>query len=247
MPGCILTVCLLAEIIDFIWPRVCEVCGRPADRPGRHVCSDCLNRLPFAPTDGCCRRCGRAAERLDGEFLCEQCRTVRPAFDRAASALHFDDEARTAINAFKFRAHLWLRDDLVDWLEAVVRARFRVGEIDLVVPMPSTFWHRLDRGCNQCAYLARALARRIGRPCSESVLRRIGRPRRQGGLTEAERRTNVIGTFAVRRPGLVAGKTVLVVDDVMTTGSTLSECAATMKAVGAERVWCATVARTWRG
>lgn len=226
---------------------MCEVCGRPADRPGRHVCSDCLNRLPFAPTNGCCRRCGRAAEKLDGEFLCEECRTLRPAFDRAASALHFDAEAREAVNAFKFRAHLWLRDDLVDWLEAVVRARFKVGEIDIIVPVPSTFWHRLDRGYNQCAYLARMLARRLDRPYAGDVLRRTGHPRRQGGLTEADRRMNVIGTFAVRKPERVAGETVMVIDDIMTTGSTLSECAATLKAAGASCVWCATLARTWRG
>jgi len=235
---------LLAKLLDFIWPRTCEVCGEPADRPGRHVCSDCLNRLPFAPTDGCCRRCGRAAEKLDGEFLCSDCRAWHPAFDRAASALSFDMEARDMLNAFKFRNHHWLRNDLVDWLEAVTRARFKVDEVDLVVPMPSTLWHRLDRGYNQCEYLGRALAKRLGKPHASRVLRRKGRPKRQGGLLEEERRKNVIGTFAVRTPAAVQGKTVLVVDDIMTTGSTLSECAATLKAAGAARVWCVTVARS---
>ena len=175
---------MLAEILDFIWPRTCEACGRPVDRPGRHFCSDCLNRLPFTPTDGCCRRCGRTAEKLDGEFLCEGCRTYRPSFDRTASALSFEGDAREAMNAFKFRNHLWLRDDLVDWMEAIVRARFKVGEIDVVVAMPSTFWHRFDRGYNQCTYLARPLAKRLGKPYVPFVLRRKGRPKRQGGLSE---------------------------------------------------------------
>ena len=237
---------MLAELLDFIWPRVCEVCKRPVDRPGRYFCSDCLNRLPFLPTNGCCRRCGRAAEKLDGEFLCEECRTVKPDFDRVASALAFEGDAREAINAFKFRRHLWLKNDLVDWMEAVSRVRFKIGEIDVVVAMPSTFWHRFDRGYNQCSYLAKELARRLAKPYVARALRRKGRPKRQGSLTEEERRENVLGTFGVRKPKAVAGKTVFLVDDIMTTGSSLSECAAELKRAGASRVWCVTLAHSLR-
>lgn len=234
-----------------VWPRPCEVCGRPSDRPGRHVCADCLNRMPFMPADGCCRRCGRDAPGLDGEFLCEECRERRPRFDRAASVLRFEGEAREMVNAFKFRNHLWLRADFADWLEATARTRFRVGEVDVVMPMPSTALHRLDRGYNQCEYLARALARRLGLPFDARTLRRVGSPKRQGGLTEEERRANVVGTFACRRRVAAprsadASPTVLVVDDIMTTGSTLSECAATLKAAGAGRVWCIALARSLR-
>ena len=246
MPVSIRQICLIAEILGFIWPRMCEACGRPVDRPGRHFCSDCLNRLPFTPTDGCCRRCGRAAEKLDGEFLCEDCRTYRPSFDRVASALSFEGDAREAMNAFKFKNHLWLRDDLVDWMEAAARARFKVDEIDVVVAMPSTFLHRLDRGYNQCAYLARPLAKRLGKSYAPFVLRRKGNPKKQGRLSEEERRTNVIGTFGVLRPRAIVGRTVMVVDDIMTTGSTLSECAAELKRAGAARVWCVTLARSLR-
>ena len=150
------------------------------------------------------------------------------------------------MNAFKFNNHLWLRDDLVDWMEAVARARFKIEEIDVVVAMPSTLWHRFDRGYNQCAYLARALAKRLGKPYVPFALRRKGNPKKQGRLSEEERRTNVIGTFGVLRPRTIAGKTVMVVDDIMTTGSTLSECAAELKRSGAARVWCVTLARSLR-
>ena len=238
---------MIGALLDFLWPRRCAVCRKPVDRPGRYVCADCLNRLPFTPTEGCCRRCGRAAEKLDGEFLCTDCRAHRPAFDRAASAVSFDGEARKLVNAFKFAPwQLWLRADFVDWLEAVARVRFKVDEIDVVAAMPSTLWHRFDRGYNQCAYLARALAKRLEKPYAPFALRRKGRPKRQGGLSEEERRTNVIGTFGVLRPRAIAGKTVMVVDDIMTTGSTLSECAAELKRAGAARVWCVTLARSLR-
>lgn len=237
---------LLDKLIDFIWPRNCEVCGRVVDRPRRYICSDCLNRLPLVQVNGCCRQCGRPAEKLDGEFLCEDCRTHHPKFDRVASAFYFENETREMVNAFKFRNHYWLRDDFVDWLEGTVRARFRVDEIEGVLPMPSTLWHRLDRGYNQCVYLTKALAKRINRPYLRGVLWRAGNPKRQGGLNEHDRRTNIKGTFAVHRPQLIRKKTILVVDDILTTGSTLSECAAELKQAGARRVWCVTLARSHR-
>ena len=203
-----------------------------------------MNRMPFAPTDGCCRRCGRDAVGLDGEFLCTGCRETRPHFDRVASAVFFEAEARDLVNAFKFHYDAWLRDDFVDWMEGVLRARFRVEEIDIVVPVPSTVAHRWDRGYSPCVELARPLARRIGRPFGRFVMCRRGRPARQRGLDEAARRENVVDTFAELRPSAVRGRTVLVVDDIMTTGATLSECAAELKRAGASRVWCVTLART---
>ena len=155
-----------------------------------------------------------------------------------------DGAARAMLNAFKFRNHHWLRDDLVDFLEAAARARFDVAQIDLVLAVPSTLLHLWDRGYTPCRVLAKPLARRLGKPCPPLVLRRKNAPKRQGRLGEAERRTNVVGTVGVLRPSAVAGRTVLVVDDVMTTGSTLSECAAELKRAGAARVWCLSLARS---
>lgn len=237
---------MFGELFDLIWPRVCAVCGRRVDRPARHLCAECLNRLPLTDVDGCCRRCGRAAIGLKGEFLCEDCRENRPAFDRVASALRFEGIARDLVNGYKFKHRFHLVPDFVDMLEASARARFRTDEIDLVLPMPITLWHRFDRGYNQCEYLARGLARALKRPYAAHVLARRGSPARQGGLDEAARRENVKGTFRVRAPSAVEGLTVLVVDDIMTTGSTLSECAAELKRAGADRVWCQTLARSFR-
>lgn len=144
---------------------------------------------------------------------------------------------------YKFNGHLWMRDDFTDWLEAAVNARMSASAIDIILPMPITLRHRYDRGFNQCEYLARALAKRLQRKCDSSILRRVGTSRRQAGLSREERFANVAGTFAVIKPELVTGRTVLVLDDVMTTGATLSECAKTLKNSGAWRVWALTLAR----
>ena len=235
---------MLDRILDFVWPRVCEICRRPVDRPEGQICSDCLNRLAFVPTQGCCRKCGRAAVGAKADFLCEECRTYKPQFDRAASALRMEGVSRDLLNAFKFRNRYWLRDDFVRFLEATVSAHYRVSEIDVVLSVPSTFLHLWDRGYTPCRVLAKALAKKLGKPCPPFVLKRRNSPKRQGRLREEERRTNVIGTFAVRRPALVRDRTVLLVDDVMTTGSTLSECAAELKRSGASRVWCVSLLRS---
>jgi len=234
-------------LLDLLWPRYCRICGKAVDRPDRHVCSECLMRVPFASQTGCCRICGRSVEALDHEYLCTDCSgEFKPHFDRAASALRFEGLGREMVNGFKFKRELHLRDDFVDWMEAAARVRFDVAAIDVVLPMPITWAHRWDRGYNQSDTLARVLAARFDRRYDRRVLRRTGNPKRQSTLTEEDRRENVKGTIAVRRPEWVRGRTVLVVDDIMTTGSTLSECARVLKIAGASRVWCLTLARSIR-
>lgn len=200
-------------------------------------------RLPVVAQTGCCRVCARPVAGFTGEYLCESCRLRPPAFDRAAAALRFQGVARALLLDFKFNRRVWLRDDFADWLEAAVRVRFDPAAVDVVLPMPSTLFHRWDRGYNPCAYLASALARRLDRRCDAGILARRGHPARQSELPERERYENVKGTFRVRNPAWVRGRTVLLVDDILTTGATLSEGAAALKAVGAARVWCAALAR----
>ena len=186
---------------------------------------------------------------MSGEFLCEDCRrpSTHPAFDRAGSAVSFDAIPRQMILNYKFDHSLYLLADFTDWLEAVLRVRFDSAAIDLVLPMPITPLHRWNRGYNQSSYLAKNLAKHIDRRYGAGLLRRVGNPKRQGGLDEDARRANVRGTFAVRNPSLLRGRTILLVDDVMSTGATFSEAAATLKSAGAARVWCISLARSVRG
>lgn len=239
---------VFARLSDLIFPRRCEICGRSVDRPARHLCSACLERIPFVPQEGCCRVCGRATEGLDGEYLCEDCRrpSTKPFFDRAASCVTFDELPRQMILDYKFNRALHLVADFTDWLEATASVRFDVSAIDLVIPMPITCFHRWNRGYNQTSYLADELAKRIDRRCDPRQFCRVGNPKRQGGLDEDARRENVRGTFAAPHPEGVRGRTILLIDDIMTTGATFSEAAETLKVAGATRVWCLSLARSVR-
>jgi len=214
---------LWRRALDLLWPRTCEICGRPVDREARYICAECLNRIPFVRPE-------------DGMY----------EIDDAASAVRFECETREIINGYKFKNSIWLRDDFVDWIEAAARSRFDVAAIDAVIAIPTTLSHRINRGYNQSALLAESLAKRLDRRFLGRAVARTGHPKRQSSLSEEERAENVKGTFVVREPELVRGRTILLVDDIMTTGSTLSECAKTLKDAGAWRVWSVTLARSVR-
>lgn len=237
---------IVAAALDLIFPRNCEMCSGAVDRPSGSICSECLMQLPFLPVEGCCRVCSRPVEGFKGEFLCDECRgRDAPRFDRAVQSIRFEGEARRLVLDYKFRDKVHLAADFAEWVEAAARARLNLASVDVVVPVPLTFTGRFVRGYSQTELVARRLSRSISRRMS-CALKRKGSPERQSTLGEKERHANVVGTFAVTRPELIKGRTVLVVDDIMTTGATLSECAKVMKEAGAARVWCVTVARSAR-
>ncbi len=237
---------VLKRVADILWPRVCAVegCGRTSDRPDRHLCSLCFAALPFHEAGGACRICGALVmAETHHDFVCEDCRNHPPAFERARSAVLYREPADQLIQDFKFRKATWLCADLTDLLEAAVRSKLPAHEIDVVVPVPLSPRRERERGYNQSALLADALARRLNRRFDGSSLVRVRETEHQARLSGDDRRDNLRDAFAVPDPRYVRGRTVLLVDDVMTTGATLSHCARPLRAAGAARVWCATVAR----
>ena len=234
------------RLADLIWPRVCaiESCNRTSDRDGRHVCSHCLATLPFHEGGGSCRICGglvTAEARHD--FVCEVCQTEPPAYEFARSAVLYGDPADQLIQDFKFRKATWLCDDLVDLLEGAVRAKLDFSAIDVVVPVPLHPSRERQRGYNQSALLAVALAKRLNRRADCRTLRRVRDTEHQARLSGDARKNNLNDAFSVAKPEWIRGRTILLVDDVMTTGATLSHCASPLLKAGASRVWCATIAR----
>lgn len=237
---------MIGFLADLLWPRICPICNKICDRNGHHICTDCLMRLPLIPVVGLCRQCGRDIPSQRFEFLCDDCSCHHPSFDRAVSTLRFEGDARKLIHAFKFDEKIYLRNDLVDLLESAVRLRFKLDTIDCVTSIPLSMLRRWTRGYNQCDILARELARRLNLPY-KSLLRRVGNPRQQGKLNEEARRKNVIDSFALARfVDLSKIKTVLLIDDIMTTGSTLSEAARILKSGGIKKVYAASLARSIR-
>lgn len=235
---------IFASHSSLAWGRECELCKRPMDRDG-YICWECFSRLPLVDQSSVCGLCPRELAGTYERVLCGDCSSVNiPYFDGAASACHFEGEIRQLILDYKYNGRIYLAKDLAAMMYSAASIRFDISRIDAVIPVCSSLWHRLLRGYNQCDYLAMFLAKMIGVPCMPRALRRKGFPRRQAGLNAAERRKNAKNSFRCRggKYGDVKGKTVLVVDDVYTTGATLSACALALKKAGAKRVYCITIA-----
>lgn len=234
---------LSARLLDLLYPRTCTGCGGDLEADAHHVCWDCRASLrTIGPPQ--CALCGNPVEgRIDHAYICYHCTQLQPAFDCARSALRFEGVAAELIHAFKYREALWLQDDLVELLEVCVHVHFSSGDFDALACVPLHHVRQRERGYNQARLLADGLARRLGKPVWPRVLKRVRPTGTQTHLTARDRVTNVKGAFGVRRAERVRGKRILLVDDVMTTGATTSECARALKQAGAAVVSVVTLAR----
>ena len=188
-------------------------------------------------------RASPGAERADAGPLCGACRRRPPAFTYARAAVRYEDVAREALHAFKFGGHRALAAPLGDLLVGAVDGRLPAGLPDLLVPVPLHPRRERERGFNQSRLLARRVGRAWGCPVREDVLVRAVATPSQTTLDGAARRANVRRAFRLRRPELVAGRHVLLVDDILTTGATVSECARCLEEAGPRSVGVLTVAR----
>ncbi|RMF73741.1 MAG: ComF family protein [Alphaproteobacteria bacterium] len=227
---------MMDVLVNHLLPATCAGCGAVVVRAGG-LCPDCWSSLRFlAPP--LCASCAvplplPPGEDRDEAVRCAACRADPPPFARAHAAVRYDEASRALLMRLKHGD----RSELVPVLAALmVQARGpHHPPPDAVVAVPLHPWRRMRRRYNQAGLLARAVAERLARPYLPCALMRRRRTPSQGGLTAVQRRRNVAGAFAARRE-LVAGRRLLVVDDVMTTGATMRALARTCLRAGAEAV-----------
>lgn len=217
-------------MLSSLFGGTCFLCRGAA--PGV-ICAQCDADLPRLPAE-LCPRCALPSPRSE---TCGRCLTHPPNYDATVAALAYAFPADALLHAFKFRGELALGDVLAHALLA--RA---APEAERLIPVPLSPARLRSRGYNQALELARTLARETRMPLDFSLCERQKDSPAQTELPLAERVRNVRGVF--RCTGDVRNKTIAVVDDVMTTGATLDELAATLKAAGAARVVNWVVART---
>jgi ComF family protein len=234
----------IRSILNLMYPRRCMGCGVRLEDSGKGVlCGVCLSQSERAGADACPRCAGQRGPHATGKAACASCGGESLPFTWAACVYRYSDPIRKTIHGLKFQGDLspvdWIAQELIDTLGGVKW----VSELDLVVPVPLHWTRRLARRFNQSELLARPVARANGLPLVVHALRRIRRTVPQSTLEPDQRRENVRGAFRAVRPSRIRGKVILLVDDVMSTCSTVSECARTLKRAGARRVHVLTFAR----
>jgi ComF family protein len=218
---------------------VCEACLRAIHPISGGLCSVCGERLvsPYAFAN-------------QGEARCGLCRRLEQPFVRAAAYGSYEGGLRELIHLLKYQQVRPAANVLGRMLAEVIAA-FPSSWADapvLLVPVPLFAGKLRQRGFNQAELIARAALKlsaggnRLG--LEARVLERVRETQSQIGLTRRQRRDNLRGAFRVADPARIAGREVLLVDDVYTTGTTASECSRVLRKAGASRVWVATVART---
>ena len=182
-----------------------------------------------------------------GERCCEPCRETRPEFFKATAYGAYDDELRDLIHLLKYEQVTPAAAVLGRMLAKAIQKLEISADSILVVPVPLHRSKRRQRGFNQTELIVRAALKGnafLGAQLATDVLERTRPTLSQIGLTRPQRAENIRGAFRVKHLNKITGRAVLLVDDVLTTGTTANECARVLLKAGAEKVWVATVART---
>ncbi len=205
--------------LNILFPRKCIFCGRLLDDGQRDHCDDCLDSLSvFRYTD-----------------------KQIPGVTDWSAVWHYDELVRRAILDYKFNGRQHYCKVFGRFLAEKIAATY-LGRYDILTYVPVSFRRKLKRGYDQVQLLARSAGSVLGvRPVA--TLKKIRHNRAQSSLDEGSLRSkNVQGAYQVKNPGTIAGKRILLIDDIITTGSTVSECAKTLLAAGAAEVLCMAVA-----
>jgi competence protein ComFC len=232
----------LAELL--IFPSFCHLCREPLEEAGeRIVCGACLAKL--ASRGGpLCPICGRFLPGPDEGHLCARCLNEPPAFSLHRSCGAYGGTLKDVILLFKYRRYAPLSRPLARFADASVASDARLwAGADALVPVPLHPSRRRERGFNQARLLARDLAALRGLGLLDRCLVKVRNVRPQAGVRAVDRERNVVRAYAVRRPAGVREKTLILVDDVTTTGATIRECARVLKQAGAKDVKAITLAQ----
>jgi ComF family protein len=230
--------------LDALFPADCGACDRPLPAgAAAALCASCLAAM--RPLSGpVCTRCGVPV--VDGARLCPPCTRREPCFATARAAGLYLTAARPGADPLAVcvqRLKYAGRRDLAPVLGALLAERYPFGQAVLLVPVPLHRSRLRARGFNQAALLAQELARRRGLPVALRALVRRRQTRAQPGLDSTARRRNLADAFEVRLPARVVGRSIVLVDDVLTTGATADACATALLRAGVARVDVYTVGR----
>lgn len=231
---------LLAEI--FVDKYNCLVCDDELPQPTHYgLCQECFDKLEFIK-DRICKKCGRL--QLNEADFCLTCQQHERHFDFARSCVVYNDIAKEMVRGIKFGHKKYYGKYFSQYLIDRYKEVYENIAIDCIIPVPLTKERKKERGYNQAEIMAKPLAEALGVPIDNKLIIKTISNKEQAKLTGKEREENVIGVYSLAENADVKGKNYLIVDDVMTTGSTLSEIAKILKKAKANEIFALTFAST---
>lgn len=231
----------LRTIADFALPPRCPGCGALTDADHR-FCSDCWGQLRFVAPPWCAGCHTPFAYDRGADALCGDCLDAPPPHDGTLAAIAYGPVARHVALRLKYAGRAAFAETA-----ARMMARQVPADAELFVPVPLDRWRLWGRGYNQAALIADALTRLTGIPTARAALVRTRASHGMRGLNPRQRRAAVKGAFAVAEPERIAGRSVIVIDDVQATGATVAQCARVLTRAGAARVGVMVWARVLPG
>jgi len=228
---------MLDPLLDILFPQAnCSICRKPGKYGCKQPwCQECCDKMIELQNSGSnCDKCGKYLE--EGKTLCADCGQNPPQFEIARAVGPYEEPYRIAIKVFKFMGRKHLAPQMGTMMAGKVQAEPRFGSTDLVVPVPISQDSLQRRGFNQTDLLARQVAKELGVKMDNSIIVRVKETPHQTELSREEREKNLLCAFEVRDKKKVLDKSILLVDDVYTTGSTGRECTRVLVEAGAARV-----------
>jgi ComF family protein len=220
--------------LDIALPTLCVSCREPVD--GEGVCAECWAKLSFIAPPFCPRLGIPFVYDPGPELLSMEAIANPPAYQRARAAVRYDDVARTLVHALKYQDRTDLAPTMGRWMARA--GQQLLADADILVPVPLHWRRGWSRRFNQSGALARVISRESGVKVASEALRRVRATEQQIGLSRAQRASNVQGAFkvAAERNADIAGRRVVLIDDVLTSGATTDACARALLRAKAARV-----------
>ena len=212
---------VINRCLDLLYPPKCVFCDALLKDGEQYFCRSCGEKVPMA----------------EGEHLFR----TGTYFDQCVAPMYYQDMVRESFLDYKFHEKTWRAATYAAFLEPYVRKAF--PKIDMITWVPLSRRSQKDRGYDQSELVAKELAKLLELPC-EKMLEKVRNTRQQSRLEKTEeRRANVLGAYAMKKNVSIEGREILLVDDIITTGSTVEECARILVGAGAAKIHCAAIAQ----